>query len=124
MRRSARREKVVKAVRQNWSAYETMWILVLFDLPVATKEERRQYTRFRNRLLDLGLSRMQFSVYVRCVPDDERADGLAKQIRTFLPPGGEVRILQVTARQFQKQLVFYGKKRAEPEKEPRQLELF
>lgn len=39
-----------------------MWILVLFDLPVVEKQERKAATDFRNFLLDHGFSMVQFSI--------------------------------------------------------------
>jgi CRISPR-associated protein Cas2 len=50
------------------SAYRFMWLLVMFDLPVGSKSERRSATKFRNWLLDQGYEMSQFSIYVRfCV---------------------------------------------------------
>jgi CRISPR-associated protein Cas2 len=51
---------------KNISRYRMGWLIVLFDLPTDTKEERYQATRFRNRLLDLGYLMLQYSVYARC----------------------------------------------------------
>jgi CRISPR-associated protein Cas2 len=36
------------------------WLLVVFDLPVGTKKERRLASGFRNYLLDLGYLMLQF----------------------------------------------------------------
>ena len=47
------------------SAYEIMWVVVYFDLPVTTKVERRRATGFRNMLLDEGFLMKQYSVYIR-----------------------------------------------------------
>lgn len=46
-------------------ADDPMWCVVMFDLPVGTKKQRREATRFRNLLLDEGYWRAQYSVYVR-----------------------------------------------------------
>ena len=40
-----------------------MWVMVVFDLPVLTKLERKRATQFRNDLLDEAFTMMQFSVY-------------------------------------------------------------
>jgi CRISPR-associated protein Cas2 len=34
------------------SGYRLMWVMVLFDLPVMTKAERKAATKFRHFLLD------------------------------------------------------------------------
>lgn len=123
-RRAVLREKAQREIEAKWSPYKFMWTLVMFDLPTETKEHRRDYTRFRNNLLKMGLSRMQFSIYYRCVPTDEKSKALGKAIKKILPPYGEVRILCVTARQFEMMEVFLGKKPRNPEKEPQQLMFF
>lgn len=38
--------------------------MVFFDLPVQTKRQRREATRFRNFLLTDGYHMIQYSVYV------------------------------------------------------------
>lgn len=47
---------------------DKVWCVVMFDLPVGTKDERRRATKFRNNLLDLGFQMAQFSVYVQYFP--------------------------------------------------------
>ena len=47
------------------SGYRIMWLVVLFDLPVGTKKERKAANRFREKLRDLGFEMSQFSVYLR-----------------------------------------------------------
>lgn len=46
-------------------ADDPMWCLVMFDLPVLTKRQRSEATRFRHFLLDEGFWMAQYSVYVR-----------------------------------------------------------
>lgn len=36
------------------SGYRLMWLMVMFDLPVQTKKDRKLASKFRNDLLDLG----------------------------------------------------------------------
>ena len=40
-----------------------MWMLVMFDLPVVQKNERKAAADFRHTLLDIGFEMSQFSVY-------------------------------------------------------------
>ena len=47
----------------NLSGYRLMWIFVMFDLPVDTKEHAREATKFREFLLDEGFEMSQFSIY-------------------------------------------------------------
>lgn len=101
-----------------------MWTLVLFDLPTDTKEARRQYTHFRKKLLKDGFAQMQYSVYYRHSPSQENTDVHVSRIKKFLPPDGEVRILRITDKQFERMLVFWGKKRTKTETPPAQMEFF
>ena len=110
--------------RWNISEYRGVWSFVMFDLHVDTQESRRQYTQFRNLLLKLGYDMLQFSVYARYYPSEEASETHRKKIRQGLPPGGQVRVITVTDRQFGKMDVFHGKKRANPEKPPEQMLLF
>ena len=106
------------------SGYSAMWIVAMFDLPTKTKEERREYTRFRNHLLGSGYSRLQYSVYARFCINDKSAQVQARRIRAWLPPEGQVRVMELTDRQFGRMKVFWGESEFPPEKPPDQLVLF
>ena len=101
-----------------------MWVLAMFDLPVDTKEARREYTRFRKALLKQGFMMLQFSVYARYVRSEETEQVHRRAIRAVLPSDGQIRLLSVTDRQFGKMDVFSGKSRMAPEKPPEQMLLF
>jgi len=124
MQRKARRHKEKMELALHWSEWKTVWMLVMFDLPVITKEQRHEYTLFRKGLIELGFSKLQYSVYARHLGTDERAKHFARCIEQALPPEGQVRILLVTGKQFENQLVFEKTRRKPPESEPVQLELF
>lgn len=110
--------------RPAYSGYRGMWMFAMFDLPVTTRDARREYARFRKALLSRGFTMLQYSVYARHCPSDEHADGVRADVRAVLPPHGQVRLLSVTDRQFGKMEVFFGKKRARAEDPPTQLMLF
>lgn len=101
-----------------------MWIVVMFDLPVDTKAARRQYALFRKHLLENGFNQMQYSVYTRHCPSVENAETHMKRIGAYVPPEGEVRILTLTDKQFERMVIFWGKMRKAACPPPRQLELF
>jgi CRISPR-associated protein Cas2 len=106
------------------SGYRCMWVLAMFDLPVDTKEARRAYAQFRKALLKDGFCRMQFSVYIRHCASEENADVHTQRVQRVLPDDGEVRVLTITDKQFERMRVFWGKMRQTPPKPPAQLELF
>lgn len=102
----------------------TMWLIVMFDLPTVTPEERHDYAHFRKHLLDDGFMMMQYSVYMRHCASDENASVHSQRVKNWLPPNGEVRMMRLTDKQFGKIEIFYGKITFEIEKPPQQLLLF
>lgn len=106
------------------SAYRVMWMMVMFDLPVVEDEQRKEATRFRQRLLDLGFSMAQFSVYMRCCVSRERTEAILQQVRANLPQGGKVGILFFTDKQYANMLHFFSRQEAAPPPDTGQLALF
>ena len=106
------------------SAYRFMWIFTMFDLPVDTKQARREYTLFRKALLKDGFTMLQYSVYVRHCASEENAAVHLKRIQLCVPPDGEVRVITVTDKQFGRMITYWGKRRKPPPPAPKQLELF
>ncbi len=90
------------------SAYRMGWMLVMFDLPVLTREERKAATDFRKKLLDDGYHMVQFSVYARACVDRDRLDKHAARIKSFCPEAGNVRVLFLTDRQWERGLCITG----------------
>src|SRR3954454_9967397 len=85
-----------------------MWLFVFFDLPVGTKLQRRDATRFRNFLKDDGFMMLQYSVYARvCRAEDGALKHVARVTRN-LPGKGSVRSLQVTDRQYGRMRLLLG----------------
>lgn len=101
-----------------------MWLVALFDLPVDSTQAKRSYRRFRMLLLDEGFGRLQYSVYARYCESEAAANSRRGLLRRSLPDDGEIRLLNVTDRQFEKMEIFWGKKRVAVEEPPEQLELF
>ena len=101
-----------------------MWLVAMFDLPVDTKEARKAYALFRKSLVKDGFTMMQFSVYVRHCASEENAEVHEKRVSAALPDDGEVRVLSITDKQYERMKVFLGKMRKPTEQPPRQLELF
>ena len=101
-----------------------MWLMVMFDLPTVSKEEKREYSRFRKYLLGEGFIQMQYSVYAKYCASRDNAQKYFRYIREIIPPGGYVRLLMITDKQFGDMVSLYGKTVEEVEKKPEQLLLF
>lgn len=106
------------------SGYRCMWVVALFDLPVDTKKARKAYARFRKGLLRDGFVQMQYSVYIRHCASEENATLHIQRVERMVPDDGEVRILTITDKQYERMRIFWGKRRQPPERPPAQLELF
>ncbi len=106
------------------SGYLGMWIIVLFDLPTDTTKARKQYSTFRKKLLEDGFTMMQYSVYYRHCASRENLSVHSKRVEQSVPPDGEVRVMEMTDKQFGFMKVFYGKRREKTETPPAQLEFF
>lgn len=101
-----------------------MWLLVMFDLPVGTKSERKSATNFRQWLLDEGFEMSQFSIYLRFCAGKDQVDRRIRNIAKVQPGTGSIHILSVTDRQFEQMAVFRGGRRRQGRPAPNQLELF
>lgn len=106
------------------SGYRIMWMIVLFDLPVLTKKERKAATKFRKFLLDQGFEMAQFSVHMRFCAGKEQAEARTKHIERNVPGTGKIHIVYITDKQYENIVSFDGRKRERANKNPDQLALF
>ena len=77
-----------------------MRIIVFFDLPVLTSENRRAYAKFRKFLIKTGFIMLQESVYCRMALNQNAAAVIADKVRREKPAEGLVQLLTVTEKQF------------------------
>ena len=103
---------------------EEVWLIVMFDLPVDTAENRREATRFRKKLIDLGFSMAQYSVYCKYTPTLSQTRFFLAAVKSIIPPYGGVRVLKVTERQYSTMIRYENRFLAEVEGAPEQLSLF
>src|ERR1700678_2291645 len=106
------------------SGYRLMWLMVMFDLPVLTKDNRRDYRRFVDKLEDDGYIRMQYSVYARPCATDENTVVHENRVLAWLPPAGEVRLLKFTDKQWGRMTVFREAMMVRTEQPPEQFTFF
>ena len=81
-------------------SYRFMRLLVFFDLPTATSENKRNYRRFRKDLISNGFFMLQESVYCRMVINEAMAKSVVARIESFKPPQGMVCAMIITEKQF------------------------
>jgi CRISPR-associated protein Cas2 len=85
-----------------------MWILVFFDLPVKTPQQRKSATQFRNFLLNDGYIMLQYSVYSRICKGQEAVEKHLRRATGHLPAEGSIRALQVTDKQYARMKILLG----------------
>ena len=106
------------------SGYRLMWMVVMFDLPVVEKAERKAATVFRKSLLDQGFEMAQFSVYMRFCTSQAQADTHGRRVEEALPEGGKVNVLTFTDKQYERIVTYLGKAKQPANKTPDQFDLF
>lgn len=106
------------------SGYRLMWMMVLFDLPVVTREERKAATAFRNFLLDQGFEMAQYSVYLRFCAGKEQVEAYTRRIERNLPRAGKVHMLSFTDKQYESMVSFRGREVQPSARNPQQYVLF
>ena len=89
-------------------SYRFMRVLVFFDLPVITADDRRAYRKFRISMLKKGFIMLQESVYCRMALNKTYADQAVAQIKRMKPSKGLVMCLMVTEKQFQNMEIITG----------------
>ena len=102
------------------------WMMVAFDLPVKSKEQRKMATNFRKFLLDDGYQMMQFSVYIRPCVSAARMETHTRRVKANVPEEGSVRAIYITRAQWKRSWVIRGSpgKEIEAEDLPKQVMLW
>lgn len=87
-----------------------MRILVFFDLPVVTAEEKKAAAKFRKFLVKDGYHMVQWSVYSRICNGTDAIAMHKARLNQALPDKGSVRMLTLTEKQYESIEVLLGEK--------------
>ena len=90
-----------------------MRILVFFDLPVLTSEQRRDYVHFRKFLIKNGFMMLQESVYCKLALNTPAVNSIVDHVHKNKPPEGLVQLLTVTEKQYSKMDLIVGEVKSE-----------
>lgn len=82
--------------------------LLMYDLPMQTEEELREYQRFRKNIIGKGYYQLQKSVYIINSNTKERIEKIEKELIMEVPRNSSVRSLILTEEQFKKIKVISG----------------
>ena len=86
-----------------------MRVIVFFDLPTETEQDKRNYRHFRKSLIKNGFMMIQQSVYVKLALNQTQSQQITAEVKKIRPEKGIVQILCVTEKQFSKMEVISGK---------------
>lgn len=87
-----------------------MRIMVMFDLPTESLEDKREYRKFRKFLITKGFLMMQESIYTKLVLNQTVAKLVANSVKENKPSKGVVQMLIVTEKQFERMEYVVGEK--------------
>lgn len=77
-----------------------MRVIVFFDLPTESLEDKREYQKFRKFLIKKGFLMMQQSVYSKIALNTTVADSIVQAVKSNKPKDGLVQLLVITEKQF------------------------
>ena len=83
-------------------SYRYMRVIVFFDLPTLTAENRKHYYQFRKYLIKSGFLMMQESVYCKLAVNNVAADAIIENVKKNKPSEGLIQALRVTEKQYNK----------------------
>lgn len=85
-----------------------MVLLLSFDLPRDTKEERKEAAEYRKRLVELGFDMKQYSLYEREVLTVETRNHLIEILEDEVPKNGLITLYVLPDEVNKKQITILG----------------
>lgn len=85
-----------------------MRMLLFFDLPTETLEDKRTYRQFRRFLINEGFLMHQYSVYSKLLLNQSAATAMLARLQEKKPKAGAVSVLIVTEKQFSRMVYLTG----------------
>lgn len=82
----------------------------MFDLPVESNQQRKQYDRFHKSLIANGFVMIQYSIYEKIVNAESKVQRIIEKLKIDLPHEGNIRILSITNEQYQNMIFLVGDK--------------
>lgn len=86
-----------------------MRVIVFFDLPTETAQDRHNYRSFRRFLIKNGFMMLQESVYTKLALNSTQVSQIINDVKSSQPEKGLIQILSVTEKQFSKMEFISGK---------------
>lgn len=84
------------------SGFRFMRMILFFDLPILTMEDKRNYRQFRKMLIKNGFIMLQESVYCKMMTSPSMENSIKNMLHNNKPPKGLIQTITVTEKQFVK----------------------
>lgn len=91
-------------------SYRYMRMLLMFDMPTETADERKAYRKFRKFLLSEGFIMHQFSVYSKLLLNNTANNAMLARLKENNPKKGQISLLTVTEKQFARMVYLHGER--------------
>ncbi len=78
-----------------------MRLIIFFDLPQNTAQEKKKYLKFRNFLKENGYIRIQYSIYCKLCINIHTLNTQKKYVEVNSPVQGDIRFLAISESQYQ-----------------------
>lgn len=87
-----------------------MRMLLMFDMPTETVDERKAYRKFRKFLINEGFIMHQFSVYSKLLLNNSASNAMLDRLKANNPKKGNITLLTVTEKQFARMIYLNGQR--------------
>ena len=93
-------------------SYRYMRIILFFDLPIESLENKREYRKFRKFLIKKGFLMLQESVYCKLALNQTVAKAVVNSVKSNKPRDGLVQLIVITEKQFSKMEYICGENKS------------
>lgn len=95
-------------------SFRYMRLLLMFDMPQDTADDRKEYRKFRKYLLGEGFIMHQYSGYTKILLNGTASKLMLERLKQNKPKAGLITILSVTENQFSKMIYLSGEQDISP----------
>lgn len=93
-------------------SYRYMRIILFFDLPTESLENKREYRKFRKFLIKKGFLMLQESVYCKLALNQTVVKAVVNSVKSNKPKDGLVQLIVITEKQFSKMEYICGENKS------------
>lgn len=91
-------------------SYRYMRMILMFDMPTDTTDERKAYRKFRKFLISEGFIMHQYSIYSKLLLNNSANKAMIDRLQENNPKKGSITLLTVTEKQFSRMIYLNGER--------------